>query len=156
MREPVAIVAEDEPQLAQELLRLLATAWPELQIAAIATSGAGALRLADVHQPAVAFLDIQMPDGTGMEIAGELACENVPWLSVVSVVPEKRTAAPATGLPLALLSTEPWMASLLTTTGASGEMARMLSDWVQCSATLRISDFLTTAVRCWAEASRPV
>jgi DNA-binding LytR/AlgR family response regulator len=69
---PVAIIAEDEPLLAQQLARLLARAWPELRLAGIAANGIEALALIERERPRIAFLDIRMPGLTGLEVAAEL------------------------------------------------------------------------------------
>jgi DNA-binding LytR/AlgR family response regulator len=70
---PVAIIAEDEPLLAQQLASLLARAWPELRLAGIAANGLEALALIERERPRIAFLDIRMPGLTGLEVAAELA-----------------------------------------------------------------------------------
>jgi len=71
MVSPRAVIAEDEPLLREQLQRRLREAWPELDIAAVAEDGAEALRAIRQHQPDVAFLDIQMPELTGLEVARE-------------------------------------------------------------------------------------
>lgn len=70
---PRALIAEDEPLLAEGLKNALALAWPELQVVALAPNGIEALRLAEAERPDVAFLDIRMPGLTGLEVAAELA-----------------------------------------------------------------------------------
>jgi DNA-binding LytR/AlgR family response regulator len=70
---PTAILAEDEPLLAEQLKILLAQAWPELRIAAIAANGPEALALIERERPQVAFLDIRMPGLSGLEVAAEIA-----------------------------------------------------------------------------------
>lgn len=69
---PTAVIAEDEPALAAELQRLLAQAWPELRVAAVAPDGIDALAQIGLHRPDVAFLDIRMPGITGLEVAQRL------------------------------------------------------------------------------------
>jgi len=66
---PTAIVADDEPRLADALVERLRTAWPELVIAGVAANGPEALALIDAESPDVAFLDIRMPGLTGIEVA---------------------------------------------------------------------------------------
>jgi DNA-binding LytR/AlgR family response regulator len=66
---PTALIADDEAPLAQALQRQLASLWPELVIAAVARNGLEAARGIDEHAPDVAFLDIQMPGLTGLEVA---------------------------------------------------------------------------------------
>ena len=66
---PRALIADDEPHLAQYLKNQLATLWPELQIIAMARNGDEAAAQINELQPDVAFLDIQMPGLTGLEVA---------------------------------------------------------------------------------------
>ena len=70
---PTALIAEDEPLLAQALQAELARAWPELRIAATAGDGAAAVAAALQHRPDVLFFDIRMPGQGGLEAAAELA-----------------------------------------------------------------------------------
>jgi DNA-binding LytR/AlgR family response regulator len=76
---PVAVIAEDEPALAEELRRQLSAAWPELTVAAIARDGIDALAQIGLVRPDVAFLDIRMPGLTGLEVARRMgaACRVV-------------------------------------------------------------------------------
>src|SRR5215471_1962989 len=69
MRPPIALIAEDEEILREQLCAHLQQLWPQLRIAALAGSGIEALQLLDEHQPDVMFLDIQMPGLTGLEVA---------------------------------------------------------------------------------------
>ncbi len=66
---PTALVADDEPLLREALVRMLASAWPTLEIVAQARNGREAIELFDAHQPNVCFLDVQMPGKTGVEAA---------------------------------------------------------------------------------------
>jgi DNA-binding LytR/AlgR family response regulator len=66
---PRAIVAEDESLLREQLRELLAAAWPELEVVALAEDGAQAIRAMEEHKPDVLFLDIQMPEASGLEVA---------------------------------------------------------------------------------------
>ncbi len=68
-RRPSAIIAEDEPALAQALARQLAAAWPALEIVALARDGVEAAERIAALDPDVAFLDIQMPGLGGLEVA---------------------------------------------------------------------------------------
>src|SRR5206468_1020483 len=70
-----AVIAEDEPLLAQALQAELARAWPDLRIAANVGDGAAAVRAALEHRPDVLFFDIRMPGQGGLEAAAELADE---------------------------------------------------------------------------------
>jgi DNA-binding LytR/AlgR family response regulator len=64
-----ALIAEDEPLLAQALHAELQRAWPELQVVALADDGEAAIEQALALQPTVLFLDIRMPGCTGLEAA---------------------------------------------------------------------------------------
>jgi DNA-binding LytR/AlgR family response regulator len=74
-RPPTALIAEDEPLLAQALQAELASAWPELQVLASVGDGASAVAQALRLQPDVLFFDIRMPGLGGLEAAAELADE---------------------------------------------------------------------------------
>ncbi len=66
---PTALIAEDEPLLRAQLRTRLAEAWPELAVVAEAGNGSEALRMLDLHAPDVAFLDIRMPEKSGLDVA---------------------------------------------------------------------------------------
>ena len=66
---PTAIVAEDEPILRTQLEGKLAKLWPELEIIASVGDGASALEALEDRAPDFMFLDIQMPEMTGVEVA---------------------------------------------------------------------------------------
>ena len=70
---PTALIAEDEPLLAQALQAELARAWPELRIIASVGDGAAAVQAALEHRPDVLFFDIRMPGQGGLDAAAELA-----------------------------------------------------------------------------------
>ena len=64
-----ALIADDEPHLARALAAELATLWPELQLLHVARNGIEAAERIAALQPDVAFLDIQMPGLSGLEVA---------------------------------------------------------------------------------------
>jgi DNA-binding LytR/AlgR family response regulator len=66
------VIADDEPLLRAGLRDALAQAWPELEIVAEAGNGAEAVAAVREHQPAFAFLDIEMPRMNGLEAAREI------------------------------------------------------------------------------------
>jgi DNA-binding LytR/AlgR family response regulator len=68
-----ALIAEDEPLLAQSLQAELARLWPELRIVASVGDGASALDQTLALKPAICFLDIRMPALSGLEVAQALA-----------------------------------------------------------------------------------
>jgi DNA-binding LytR/AlgR family response regulator len=68
-----ALIAEDEPLLAQALRAELAAAWPELEVLATVADGRSAVREALRLLPQVLFFDIRMPGQDGLAAAAELA-----------------------------------------------------------------------------------
>ena len=72
---PTALIADDEPLLRSSLTRLLAAAWPALQIVAEARNGREAVALYQQHRPQVCFLDVHMPGISGVEAARQIGRE---------------------------------------------------------------------------------
>lgn len=68
-QRPTALIADDEPLLRKSLARLLAQAWPELDIVAQARNGREAVEQFESKQPDICFLDVHMPGLTGVEAA---------------------------------------------------------------------------------------
>lgn len=64
-----ALVADDEPHLARALVAELKRLWPELEVVHVARQGLEAAERISALQPDVAFLDIQMPGLSGLEVA---------------------------------------------------------------------------------------
>lgn len=64
-----ALIADDEPHLAQHLAQQLARLWPDLEIVALANDGIEAAGLIAELEPELAFLDIRMPGMSGLEVA---------------------------------------------------------------------------------------
>jgi DNA-binding LytR/AlgR family response regulator len=64
-----ALIADDEPHLALYLRDQLLALWPDLQIVHLSRNGVdAAARIAEL-EPDLAFLDIQMPGLSGLEVA---------------------------------------------------------------------------------------
>ena len=85
---PTALIAEDEPLLAQALQVELARAWPELRVVGSVGDGAAAVQAALAQRPDVLFFDIRMPGLGGLEAAAELADawpQNAPFPALVFV-----------------------------------------------------------------------
>ena len=72
---PTALIAEDEPLLAQSLQAELARAWPQLRIVATVGDGASAVAQTLALKPDILFFDIRMPGQSGLDAAAELADE---------------------------------------------------------------------------------
>lgn len=70
-----ALIAEDEPILAESLKKELAKAWPNLCVQSVVSNGTSALEHLQTNQTDVAFLDISMPGLTGLQVAESLSKE---------------------------------------------------------------------------------
>lgn len=68
-----ALIAEDEPLLAQSLSQELCQLWPELEVLASVGDGEAAVAQALQWRPRVVFLDIRMPGLDGLQAAHALA-----------------------------------------------------------------------------------
>ncbi len=77
--KPTALIADDEPLLAEDLRRRIAALWPDLEIVAVCHDGPAALARLAADKPDIAFLDIRMPGLSGLEVAARLdfACQVV-------------------------------------------------------------------------------
>jgi DNA-binding LytR/AlgR family response regulator len=64
-----ALVADDEPKLADYLAGRLAVLWPEIEVCGIAVNGNDALEKINSEKPDLVFLDIKMPGISGLEVA---------------------------------------------------------------------------------------
>lgn len=64
-----ALIADDEPLLRKAMARLLAQAWPELEVVAQARNGREAVEQFEALLPDICFLDVQMPGLSGVEAA---------------------------------------------------------------------------------------
>jgi DNA-binding LytR/AlgR family response regulator len=79
-----AVLAEDESLLRQFLKKKLEKLWPELTVVGEADDGASAIELIGTLKPTIAFLDIRMPEKTGLEVATAIA-ESSPDTHIVFV-----------------------------------------------------------------------
>lgn len=66
---PSALIADDEPLLRKSLTRLLAQAWPELDVVVQARNGREAVERFEAQRPDICFLDVHMPGLSGVEAA---------------------------------------------------------------------------------------
>jgi two-component system LytT family response regulator len=65
------LICEDEP-LARETLRDFIATQPDLLLVGEATNGREALKLIRALSPELVFMDIQMPEMTGLEVVRQL------------------------------------------------------------------------------------
>lgn len=73
MKQITGVIADDEEALRSHLRKKLALFWPELTLVGEARDGEDALRLIREKCPDVAFLDIQMPVRSGLDVARDAA-----------------------------------------------------------------------------------
>jgi DNA-binding LytR/AlgR family response regulator len=71
-RKATALIADDEPLLRTSLARMLADAWPGLEIVAQARNGREAVEQFKALSPDICFLDVHMPGMSGVEAAREI------------------------------------------------------------------------------------
>lgn len=71
-RRPTALIADDEPLLRKALTRMLAEAWPALDVVAQARNGREAVAQFEALHPDVCFLDVHMPGLSGVEAARQI------------------------------------------------------------------------------------
>ena len=97
---PTALIAEDEPLLAEHLATELKRLWPSLNLVARVGHGAAALDDSLRLAPEVVFLDIRMPGMSGLEVAQALAedwPQGVPFPLIVFVTAFDQYAIDAFG-----------------------------------------------------------
>jgi two-component system LytT family response regulator len=71
------LIVDDEPLARRRVAELLADA-PGVEIVGTATSGAEAIALIRSAAPDIVFLDVQMPDGTGLDVVREIGADAMP------------------------------------------------------------------------------
>lgn len=62
-----AIIADDEPHLAEHLASMIQTVWPVIEITEIVHDGYAAVAAVERLRPDIAFLDIRLPGISGIE-----------------------------------------------------------------------------------------
>jgi two-component system LytT family response regulator len=77
------VIADDEPRARQFLERLLSE-HEDLEVVGVARGGAEALTLVSEQRPDVTFLDIHMPDLSGLEVARHLRGDQAPVIVFVT------------------------------------------------------------------------
>ncbi|MGH8176220.1 MAG: LytR/AlgR family response regulator transcription factor [Steroidobacter sp.] len=82
-----ALVADDEAPARDKLSRWL-TEQPDIEVAGVAVDGVSAAQEIETRRPDVAFLDIQMPGLSGLEVAAQLEQSAAPLLVFVTAFDE--------------------------------------------------------------------
>lgn len=72
---PTALLLEDEPILRNELRQMLARLWPELEIEVEVGDGDECIAELLHNKPDIAFLDIQVPGTSGLDIARKFSSQ---------------------------------------------------------------------------------
>jgi len=81
------LIADDEPPARDKLVRWLGEQ-PDLELVSIARDGISAAEAIAALSPQLAFLDIQMPGLSGLEIAAQLEAATAPLLVFVTAFDE--------------------------------------------------------------------
>jgi two-component system LytT family response regulator len=71
------LIVDDEPLARRRVAELLADE-KGVDVVGTAASGAEAVRAIREHVPDIVFLDVQMPDGTGLDVVREIGPETMP------------------------------------------------------------------------------
>lgn len=75
------LIADDEPQLAQDLARRIKRCWQDAEIVAVVENGVRAAEEITRLHPDYAFLDIRMPGLSGLEVAAAAADTRVVFVT---------------------------------------------------------------------------
>jgi DNA-binding LytR/AlgR family response regulator len=73
MKQVTCIIADDEENLRVGITKQLKQLWPQLNLIGQVQNGIEALNFIENQRPDIAFLDIQMPGMTGIEVAGKVS-----------------------------------------------------------------------------------
>ena len=76
--QPVRVLIADDEPLARRRVAELLEDKPGVEIVGMATSGAEAIAAIRTDAPDVVFLDVQMPDGTGLDVVREIGPDAMP------------------------------------------------------------------------------
>jgi two-component system LytT family response regulator len=86
------LIADDEPPARDKLVRWLGE-HADLELVSVARDGLSAAEAIEALQPQLAFLDIQMPGLSGLEIAAQLEVATAPLLVFVTAFDEHAVKA---------------------------------------------------------------
>jgi two-component system LytT family response regulator len=82
-----ALIVDDE-KLARDELAYLLEAHPEIAVVGQAENGLEAVAMIDEYEPDLVFLDVQMPEGTGLAVAASLIGPDAPRVVMVTAFAE--------------------------------------------------------------------
>ncbi len=82
-RHPITVLLADDHQIVVEALQRLIETQPDMKVVATANDAAAAIEAARVHRPAVAVLDVSMPEGGGFEVVRRMREMELPTKVVV-------------------------------------------------------------------------
>ena len=82
-----AVISDDESP-ARDILREYLSSDPEIDIVAECSDGASTIREVRRLQPELLFLDIEMPEGNGMEVVQEIGSKHLPAIVFVTAYDE--------------------------------------------------------------------
>ncbi len=102
-RSKTTVVLADDHAVVRRGLRMLVDAEPEMQVLAEAADTADAERLTRAHRPQVLVLDLNMPDGSGLD-----------------AIPRLRDHSPATAIVVLTMQDDPAFARQALQAGALG------------------------------------
>ena len=77
MRPIRALIVDDEP-LARQIIRSLLASDPEVVVMGECSNGAQAIEVMTSEKPDLVFLDVQMPEKTGLEVLKEVGPDQMP------------------------------------------------------------------------------
>ncbi len=77
------LIADDEP-IAREILQKQLKRYQQVEIIAVCSNGKEALLAIEKYEPDVVFLDIQMPELNGIDLAKNLTIKHVPLIVFVT------------------------------------------------------------------------
>ncbi len=77
------LIADDEP-IAREILQKQLLRYSQIELIAICSDGKEALLAIEKHKPDVVFLDIQMPELNGIDLAKKLTVSHLPLIVFVT------------------------------------------------------------------------
>jgi DNA-binding LytR/AlgR family response regulator len=78
---PTVLIADDEPQLAEDLSRRLQRCWNDIKVVAVVDNGLRAVAELGRLNPDYAFLDIRMPGLSGLDVAAAAAATRIVFVT---------------------------------------------------------------------------